>query len=67
MGLSLSTKIRSPSEPESDRIRTNFLRVVLVTALVVVTMLRSTPHHSNYGGGFALRLVFVRCNTIFLK
>jgi hypothetical protein len=30
-------------------------------------MLRSTPHHSNYGGGFALRWVFVRCKTIFLS
>jgi hypothetical protein len=65
MGLSLSTKIRSPSEPESNRTRSFF--IMLVTALAVVTMLRSTPHHSYYGGGFALRWVFVRCNTIFLK
>jgi hypothetical protein len=66
MGLSLSMKIRSPSEQESNRIRTNFCFVVLVTALAVVTMLRSTSHHSNYGSGFALRWVFVRCKTIFL-
>ncbi len=38
---------------------------MLVTALAVVTMLRSTPHHSNYGGGSALRWVFVGNNTIF--
>jgi hypothetical protein len=30
-------------------------------------MLRSTPHISNYGGGPALRWVFVGNNTIFLK
>jgi hypothetical protein len=30
-------------------------------------MLRSTPHHSDYGGGPALRWVFVGNNTIFLK
>jgi hypothetical protein len=35
--------------------------------LAVVTMLRSTPHHSYYGGGFALWWVFIRCNTLFLK
>jgi hypothetical protein len=35
--------------------------------LALVTMLRSTPHHSHYGGGSALRWVFVRCNTILLK
>jgi hypothetical protein len=28
-------------------------------------MLRSTPHHSDYGSGFALRWVFVRCVTLF--
>ncbi len=67
MCLSLSTKTRSPSEPESNRTCTNFLLIVLVTALAVVAMLRSTPHHSNYGGGPALRWVFVRCNTSFLK
>jgi hypothetical protein len=66
MGLSLSTKIRSLSEPESNRTRTNFC-LLLVTALAVVTMFRSTPHHSNYGGGFALMWVFVRSNNIFLK
>jgi hypothetical protein len=67
MGLSLSTKIRSPSEPESNRTSTNFLLIVLVSGLAVVTMLRSTPHHNNYGGGSALRWVFGRCNTIFLS
>jgi hypothetical protein len=36
------------------------LFVVLVTALAVVTMFGSTPHHSYYGGGLALRWVFVR-------
>ncbi len=66
MGLSLSTKTRSPSEPESNRTRTNFLLIVLVTALAVVTMLRSTPHHSDYGIGPALRWVFVGNNTFFL-
>ncbi len=30
-------------------------------------MFGSTPHHSYYGGGFALRWVFVRYNTCFLK
>jgi hypothetical protein len=30
-------------------------------------MLRSTPHHSNYGSGFALRWVFVRCKNLFLS
>ncbi len=40
---------------------------MLVTALAVVTMLQSTPHHSNYGGGFALWWVFIRCNILFLK
>jgi hypothetical protein len=30
-------------------------------------MLRSTPHHSHYGSGSALRWVFVRCNTFFLS
>ncbi len=34
--------------------------IVLVTALAVVTMFESTPHHSYYGGGLALRWVFVR-------
>ncbi len=67
MGLSLSKKIRSLSEPESNRTRTSFLFIVLVTELAVVTMLGSTPHHSDYVGGSALRWVFVRCNTIFLK
>jgi hypothetical protein len=66
MGLSLSTKIRSPPDPESNRTRTNFF-IVLVTALAVGTMLRSTPHHSDYGGGFSLWWVFVRCNILFLK
>jgi hypothetical protein len=59
MGLSLSTKMRSPSEPESDRIRTNFLFVVLVTALAVVFMFRSNLHHSYYGCALALRWVFL--------
>jgi hypothetical protein len=36
------------------------LFVVLVTALAVVTMFGSTPHHSYYGSGLALRWVFVR-------
>ncbi len=40
---------------------------MLVTALTVVTMLRFTPHHSNYGSGPALRWVFVGNNTIFLS
>jgi hypothetical protein len=30
-------------------------------------MLRFTPHHSNYGGGFALRWVFVRWKLFFLS
>jgi hypothetical protein len=59
MGLSLSMKMRSPSEPESNRTGTSFF-VVLVTALVVVTMFGSTPHHSYYGGCLALRWVFSR-------
>jgi hypothetical protein len=32
-----------------------------------VTMLRSTPHHSYYGSGFALWWVFIRCKFIFLS
>ncbi len=30
-------------------------------------MLKSIPHHSNYGGGPAFWWVFVGNNTIFLK
>jgi hypothetical protein len=30
-------------------------------------MLRSTPHHSYYGSGFALWWVFIRCKIHFLK
>jgi hypothetical protein len=33
----------------------------------VVTRFGSTPHHSNYGSGFALRWVFFRLDTIFLS
>jgi hypothetical protein len=34
--------------------------LVLVTALAVVAMFSSTPHHSYYGCWFALRWVFFR-------
>ena len=30
-------------------------------------MFGSTPHHSYYGGGLALRWVFVRCKLFFLS
>jgi hypothetical protein len=40
---------------------------VLVTALAVVTMFRSTPHHSYYGSGFALRWVFLGRILFFLS
>ncbi len=60
MGLSLSMKTRLPSEPESNKTHTSFLFVVLVTALAVVIMFGSTPHHSYHGGGLALRWVFIR-------
>jgi hypothetical protein len=33
----------------------------------VVTITLSTPHHSKYGGGFALWWVFIRCNILFFK
>jgi hypothetical protein len=35
--------------------------------LAVVTMLRSTLHHSYYGSGFALWWVFIRCKIHFLS
>ncbi len=41
--------------------------VVLVTALAVVTMFRSIPHHSYYGSGFALRWVFLGRILFFLS
>ncbi len=64
---SLSMKTRLPSEPESNSTRTSFLLVVLVTALAVVTMFGSTPYHSCYSGGFALRWVFVKQGTFFVS
>jgi hypothetical protein len=40
---------------------------VLVTALEVVTRFGSTPHHSYYGGGLALRWVFLGRILFFLS
>ncbi len=64
MDLSLFTKVRLPLEPLSYKTCTFFLFTVLVTAVVGVTILRITPHHSYYCCGATFRWIGSSWSTV---